>query len=119
MLEDGLVKRARRNIFYKILSESTRILPALLFIYIARKLGDENFGKLSFAYSFAGICFIAADFGLSTILIRNVSRQKELTREYVGNILALKTVLSLICVSVIGIFILFTDYPADVIIILS
>ena len=118
MSKDGLVKRARRNIFYKILSESTRILPALLFIYIARKLGDENFGKLSFAYSFAGICFIAADFGLSTILIRNVSRQKELTREYVGNILALKIVLSLICISVIGIFILFTDYPADVITIL-
>jgi O-antigen/teichoic acid export membrane protein len=113
--EKGLIKRARRNIFYKILSESTRILPALLFIYIARKLGDEDFGKLSFAYSFAGICFITADFGLSTILIRNVSRQKELTREYVGNILALKIVLSFICISVIGIFILFTDYPTDVI----
>ena len=118
MPKNGLIQRARRNIFYKILSESTRILPALLFIYIARKLGDEDFGKLSFAYSFAGICFIAADFGLSTILIRNVSRQKELTKEYVGNILALKIVLSLICISVIGIFILFTDYPADVITIL-
>ena len=118
MPENGLIQRARRNIFYKILSESTRVLPALLFIYIARKLGDEDFGKLSFAYSFAGICFIAADFGLSTILIRNVSRQKELTKEYVGNILALKIVLSLICISVIGISILFTDYPADVITIL-
>jgi len=118
MLEDSLVKRAKRNIFYKILSESTRILPALLFIYIARKLGGEDFGKLSFAYSFAGICFIVTDFGLSTILIRNVSRQKELTREYVSNILVLKVVLSLICVSIIGTFILFTDYPADVIILL-
>ena len=115
MPKDSLIKRARRNIFYKILSESTRVLPALLFIYIARKLGDENFGKLSFAYSFAGICFIVADFGLSTILIRNVSRQKELTKEYVGNILALKIVLSFICISVIGLFVLFTDYPADVI----
>jgi O-antigen/teichoic acid export membrane protein len=111
----GLINRARQNIFYKILSESTRILPALLFIYIARKLGDEDFGKLSFAYSFVGICFIVTDFGLSTILIRNVSRQKELTREYVGNILVLKIVLSFICISVIGIFILLTDYPADVI----
>ena len=118
MSKDGLIQRARRNIFFKVLSESTRILPALLFIYIARKLGGEDFGKLSFAYSFAGICFIVVDFGLSTILIRNVSRQKELTREYVGNILALKIVLSLICISVIGIFILFADYPTDVIIML-
>jgi O-antigen/teichoic acid export membrane protein len=111
----GLINRARQNIFYKILSESTRILPALLFIYIARKLGDEDFGKFSFVYSFAGICFIVTDFGLSTILIRNVSRQKELTREYVGNILVLKILLSFICVSAICIFILFTDYPTDVI----
>ena len=119
MSKDGLINRARQNIFYKILSESTRILPALLFIYIARKLGDEDFGKLSFAYSFVGICFIVTDFGLSTILIRNVSRQKELTREYVGNILVLKIVLSFICVSVIGIFILLTDYPADIITLLA
>ena len=115
MPKDALIKRARRNIFYKILSESTRVLPALLFIYIARKMGDEDFGKLSFAYSFAGICFIVTDFGLSTILIRNVSRQKELTREYVGNILALKIVLSFICITVIGLFVLFTDYSTDII----
>ena len=115
MPKDSLIQRARRNIFYKILSESTRILPALLFIYIARKLGDEGFGKLSFAYSFAGICFIVTDFGLSTIMIRNVSRQKKLTREYVDNILALKIVLSFICISVIGLFVFFTDYPADII----
>ncbi|MBT6225033.1 MAG: oligosaccharide flippase family protein [Candidatus Scalindua sp.] len=53
MFKDGLIQRARRNIFYKTLSELTRILPALLFIFIARRLGDEDFGKLSFAYSFA------------------------------------------------------------------
>ncbi|MFQ5714321.1 MAG: flippase [Candidatus Scalinduaceae bacterium] len=118
MSKGGLVNRAKRNIFYKILSESSRILPALLFIYIARKLGGENFGKLSFAYSFTGMCIIVADFGLNTILIRNVSRQKELTREYIGNVFVLKIVLSLISVSGIGLFVLFTDYPGEVITIL-
>ena len=118
MSKDGLIQRARRNIFYKCLSEFSRILPALLFIYIARKLGDENFGKLSFAYSFTGICIVVADFGLNTILIRNVSRQKELAREYIGNIFVLKIVLSLISVSGIGLFVLFTDYPTEVITIL-
>ena len=81
-------------------------------------MGDENFGKLSFAYSFTGICIIVADFGLNTILIRNVSRQKELAREYIGNIFVLKIVLSLISVSGIGLFVLFTDYPTEVITIL-
>ena len=115
MFKDGLVNRAKRNIFYKFLSESSRILPALLFIYIARKLGGENFGKLSFAYSFTGICIIVADFGLNTILIRNVSRQKELTREYIGNIFVLKIVLSVVSISVMGLFILFAGYSSEVI----
>ncbi|KKK88567.1 hypothetical protein LCGC14_2741840, partial [marine sediment metagenome] len=111
----GLVNRAKRNIFYKFLSESSRILPALLFIYIARELGGEDFGKLSFAYSFAGICIIVADFGLNTILIRNVSRQKELTREYIGNIFVLKIVLSVVSISVMGLFVLFAGYSREVI----
>ncbi len=118
MSKGGLVNRAKRNIFYKFLSEFSRILPALLFVYTARKLGDENFGKLSFAYSFTGICIIVADFGLNTILIRNVSRHKELTSEYIGNIFVLKIILSLISVSGIGLFVLFTDYPSEVITIL-
>jgi O-antigen/teichoic acid export membrane protein len=111
----GLVNRAKRNIFYKFLSESSRILPALLFIYIARKLGGEDFGKLSFAYSFTGICIIVADFGLNTILIRNVSRQKELTREYIDNIFVLKIVLSVVSISVMGLFVLFAGYSSEVI----
>jgi O-antigen/teichoic acid export membrane protein len=111
----SLVNRAKRNIFYKFLSEFSRVLPALLFIYIARKLGDEDFGKLSFAFSFTGICIIVADFGLNTILIRNVSREKELTREYIDNIFVLKIVLSAISISVMGLFLLFTDYPTELI----
>ena len=86
MSKGGLVNRAKRNIFYKLLSEFSKILPALLFIYMARILEDEDFGKLSFAYSFAGIFIIIADFGLNTILIRNLSRQKEQTKEYIDNI---------------------------------
>ncbi len=115
MSKGGLIKRARRNIFYKTLSESTRVLPALLFVYIARRLGDEDFGKLSFAYSFAGICIIIADFGLNTILIRNLSRQKGLTKEYVDNIFVLKIVLSLISISAMGLFLVFTDYSVEMV----
>ncbi len=82
---------------------------------MARILGDEDFGKLSFAYSFAGVFIIIADFGLNTILIRNLSRQKELTIEYVGNIFVLKIVLAVISVSLMGLFLLAADYQAEVI----
>ena len=115
MSRDGLISRARRNIFYKILAEATKVLPALLFIYVARKLGGEDFGKLSFAFTFTGMCIIIADFGLNRLLVRNVSRQKELTEEYVANIYVLKIVLSFMCVIAMGLFVFLAGYTGEMI----
>jgi len=111
----GLISRARRNISYKILAEATKVLPALLFIYVARKLGGEDFGKLSFVFTFTGMCIIIADFGLNRLLIRNVSRQKELTEEYVANIYVLKIVLSFMCVIAMGLFVFLAGYTGEMI----
>ncbi|MBT6227824.1 MAG: oligosaccharide flippase family protein, partial [Candidatus Scalindua sp.] len=115
MFKDSLIKRASRNVFYKILAESTKVLPALLFIYVARKLGSEDFGRLSFAFSFTGMCILITDFGLNRLLVRNVSRQKELTEEYVANIYVLKIALSFMCVIVMGLFVIFAGYTGEVI----
>ena len=115
MFKDSLIKRASRNVFYKILAESTKVLPALLFIYVARKLGSEDFGRLSFAFSFTGMCILIKDFGLNRLLVRNVSRQKELTEEYVANIYVLKIALSFMCVIVMGLFVIFAGYTGEVI----
>ncbi len=115
MSKGSLVKRAKRNIFYKVLSEATKFLPALLFIYVARKLGSEDFGKLSFAFSFTGMCILVADFGLNRLLVRNVSRQKELTEEYVANIYVLKVILSSLCVIVMALFVVLAGYTEEMI----
>ena len=115
MFKDSLIKRASRNVFYKILAESTKVLPALLFIYVARKLGSEDFGRLSFAFSFTGMCILITDFGLNRLLVRNVSRQKELTEEYVANIYVLKILLSFMCVIAMGMFVLLTGYTGEMI----
>ena len=113
MSKGNLINRAKRNVFYKILAESTKVLPALLFIYVARKLGGEDFGKLSFAFSFTGMCILIADFGLNRLLVRNVSRQKELTEEYVANIYVLKIVLSGLCVIAMGLFVFLAGYTGE------
>lgn len=115
MPKGNLINRAKRNIFYKILAEASKVLPALLFIYVARKLGGEDFGKLSFAFSFTGMCILIADFGLNRLLVRNVSRQKELTDEYVANIYVLKIILSFMCVIAMGLFVVFAGYSGEMI----
>jgi O-antigen/teichoic acid export membrane protein len=115
VFESNLINRAKRNIFYKILAEATKVLPALLFIYIARELGGDDFGKLSFAFSFAGMCILIADFGLNRLLVRNVSRQKELTGKYVANIYVLKIALTIMSVIAMGLFVVLAGYTQEMI----
>ncbi|MBC8552878.1 MAG: oligosaccharide flippase family protein [Candidatus Brocadiales bacterium] len=115
MSKSSLINRAKQNVFYKILAESTNVLPALLFIYVARKLGGEDFGKLSLSFSFNGMSILIADFGLNRIHVRNISRQKELTEEYVANIYVLKIFLSFMCVIAMGPFVVLVGYPGEMI----
>ena len=50
------------------------ILTFFYTIYIARYLGAEGFGILSFALAFSGIFSIFADLGLNTLTVRELSK---------------------------------------------
>ncbi len=65
-------------------------------IYSARYLGVANFGILSFGLAFSGIMVIFADLGLSSLTVREVARDKELSEKYIKNIGLIKLILSLI-----------------------
>jgi O-antigen/teichoic acid export membrane protein len=88
--------RARKNIGLKFVAEVLiRSLSFLFIIVIARYLGDRDFGHYSLAYFFAGLLTVFSDFGLNTVLIRDVSRDHRLLGRYVGNIFFLKILFSL------------------------
>jgi len=92
----SLIYRARKNIFFKFISEVLiRSLAFLFVIVVARYLGDRDYGRYSLAYFFAALLTIFSDFGLNTVLIRDVSRGHRLVERYAGNILSLKIILSL------------------------
>ena len=92
----NIFQRARKNIVLKFISEA--LIRSLAFIFIivaARYLGDRDFGHYSLAYFFAGLLTIFSDFGLNTVLIRDVSRDHHLLGRYAGNILFMKIIFSL------------------------
>ena len=68
----------------------------LVILYLARKLGAENFGKLGYAEAFLSYFIYLGIVGTDTIAVREVSRNKELLPTYFINMLALKTVFALI-----------------------
>lgn len=63
-------------------------------IFTARYLGVENFGILSLSIAFTGIFVIFADLGLSTLTVREVSRDKSLGNKYLVNFSLLKIILA-------------------------
>jgi O-antigen/teichoic acid export membrane protein len=91
----------------------TLVLGMVLTIFIARFLGDINYGKLGFAQSFTALLVIFADVGLGSVTIREIARHKELTSKYMGNIFLIKLILSLVTFGLIVLIINLMQYPAD------
>ncbi|MCK5387080.1 MAG: flippase, partial [Gammaproteobacteria bacterium] len=87
----------------------------LLIILIARNLGDVTFGKYSFTFAFTSLFVVFADFGLSTLTIREIARNREYAGKYLGNISLIKLLLSIITGIFIVISINLLDYPSDTI----
>ena len=109
-----IFKRTAKNA--GILFASNAIAKLLNFFYtvsMARYLGAEFFGILSFAMAFALIFGVFADLGLQTLSVREIARNKTLTGKYLRNIAAIKLILGLIVVIFIAIVLRFTHYPFE------
>ena len=72
-----------------------------LTILIARYLGVAGYGKFSFAFAFVALFAVLADFGLSTLTIREVARNKKLAKKYIDNIAVIKLILGIITFALI------------------
>ena len=93
----------------------TSILGFFLLIYIARYLGEVEYGKYCFAVSFTALFIIFADLGISNLIIRELARNKGLTSEYLTNVSIIKLLLSFVAFCFIALTINLMDYPEDTI----
>ncbi|WP_292460187.1 flippase [Methanothermococcus sp.] len=82
-------------------------------IYMARYLGVEGFGILSFALAFTGMFGVLADMGLQPLTVREVARNTNLTGKYLGNITLIKFILGIITFVLVVISINLMNYPAE------
>ncbi len=91
----------------------TSSLALVLFILIARILGDTILGKYSFAVAYTAIFHIFLDLGFDTLIVRDIARDKYIASKYLGNIVIIKVILSVIIYGAIAISINLMQYPAD------
>lgn len=91
----------------------TRVLSLILIIYLARYLGDTGFGRYSLAFAFTSLFLVITDPGVNAVVIRDIARDKTLVGKYTGNILILKSLLSLVAFSLIVGAINLMEYPDE------
>jgi len=91
----GARQTVLKNTFWLAFAEGiSRLLELILIVYIIRILGVVEYGKFSFALAFVSIFVAFSDFGLSDIVTREISGDKEVEKDYPA-ILSLKIILSL------------------------
>lgn len=76
------------------------MIAAVSVAIVTRYLGVEGYGKFTLALVYLSFFGTAADLGLFTISLREISRHPERAREIVGNTLGLRMVLSTLMLSV-------------------
>jgi len=106
-------RRISKNMFALTTAELiSKILQFVLFVYAARFLGKIDFGKFSFALAFSMIAIIFTDFGINTLLVREIARKRNLVGKYFINAFFTKIVFSMLTF-LIAVFILnIMGYPA-------
>lgn len=77
------------------------LLSMFVGIYVIRYLGPDNYGKLSYSYSFVGLFAAISKLGLDQIVIRNLVKKENLDREIVGTAFILKLIGSLLTLGLI------------------
>jgi len=110
------VQRIAKNSLVLLVSNIiSKILGFFYVMYIARYLGAEGFGILSFALAFTGIFSVFNNLGLGPLTVREVARDKSLAGKYLGNITVIKIFLVIITFGLIAITINLLGYPKQTI----
>lgn len=106
------VKRMAKNTTVLFVSQLlTYVIGFFVTIYTARYLGAEGYGLISYALALSGILIIFTELGLSTLSVREISRDKNLAQKYISNILIIKTLLSVLTILIVFIIVNVKGYP--------
>jgi O-antigen/teichoic acid export membrane protein len=83
-----------RSFLFAGTGASSAVLLLVLLIVAGRVLGDEAYGRFSFALALATILEVLMDFGLKEVVTRNVARDRGVAGPLVAHVFGVKAVLS-------------------------
>lgn len=78
-------------------------------IYVARYLGPEEFGLLSYALAIVSIFTIISRLGMESILVRDLSKYPEKRQAYMGTAFILMLLTSIACILILSVLVFFIE----------
>lgn len=76
----------------------SKILLFIITLSLVRYWGASEFGAFNLAFAYVAIFAVLGDFGLATITVRDVAKDKSLSEKYFSNLVGLKLVLSILVI---------------------
>lgn len=86
------------------------ILGFIWIVLITRYLGLTQYGILSTVIAYTSVTAVFLDLGLGTYTVREVSRDTTLSSKYLGNIILIKLILSMVIVPILILIMYFLGY---------
>ncbi|MCL2504007.1 MAG: flippase [Coriobacteriia bacterium] len=92
---------------------STWVLAFIMTVIMPRYLGADGFGRFYTALSLTGVMSILVEFGLDSLVAREVARRKEEAGRYLLGAGIIKVVLWVVASIILGIVVRVIGYPAE------
>lgn len=102
---------ARNTGIFTIALVAQKVISFLYFTYLARLLGPASLGKYVLALSITTMFSVLMDLGLSSILIREVSRDNTKASHYLSHIFGFKIAVGLVVAALVAITANLLGYP--------
>jgi O-antigen/teichoic acid export membrane protein len=111
-----VIKKIVRNTGFLLLGRIfTKIISLFSVIYIVRYLGDIGYGKYAFAFAFVSFFTIISEFGMHSILVREISRSSAKAPKLLGNGMLISAFFSLIAFLLAILSVNIFNYPEETI----
>ncbi len=110
-----MIDKIRKNTIWLTLSQGISIIVSLILtLILARHLGPRYNGIYNYANAIVGIFAIFVDFGMSTVLIRDIARDTNLVKKYLDNLISLKIIIGTTILGLIVITSFFIKQYSDI-----
>lgn len=90
-----------------------KLASIAFFVAVARELGEQGFGDFVFALSFTTVLILGAGLGTEELVAREVARDRSRIHDYLSNVVALKTGVSILILLFAALVVNVADYSAD------